>query len=101
MEDEKKVKLYGAWFSPFERRVELALKAKAYHMNGWRKTYTTRVSYFSPTILSTRKSQCSFMMAKQNPSHFLPDDPYKRAKVRYWASFFDQQVLIMSTPQIL
>ncbi|KAK6925003.1 Glutathione S-transferase, N-terminal [Dillenia turbinata] len=108
MEEENKVELYGAWFSPPARRVELALKAKGisyewieedlYNKSELLLTYNP-VYKKVPVLVHDGKPILESPIILEyidetwkNPPHFMPDDPYKRAKVRFWASFFDQQL---------
>ncbi|KAF3546526.1 hypothetical protein DY000_02006063 [Brassica cretica] len=76
-ETENKVILHGTFVSPYSKRVELALKLKS-------------IPYLFVQEDLHNKSQA---LLQHNPVHkkvpvFVhKEDPYKRSKVRFWASY--------------
>ncbi|KAA8542423.1 hypothetical protein F0562_023441 [Nyssa sinensis] len=69
MGEENKVTLHGMWASTCSKRVELALKIKGIPYDYVEEELSNK----SPLLLK-----------------LLPDDPYERAKVRFWASYLQQ-----------
>ena len=108
MAEENKVKLHGAWTSPYTKRVELALKVKGipyeYVVEDLVKKSPLLLKYNPvhkkvPVLVHNGKPISeSFVILEyidetwQNEPRLLPEDPYKRAKVRFWAGFFQQQM---------
>ncbi|KAF3511226.1 hypothetical protein F2Q69_00005156 [Brassica cretica] len=76
-ETENKVILHGTFVSPYSKRVELALKLKS-------------IPYLFVQEDPHNKSQA---LLQHNPVHkkvpvlVHKEDPYKRSKVRFWASY--------------
>ncbi|XAR50057.1 Glutathione transferase [Bertholletia excelsa] len=107
-EVEKEVKLHGMWCSPFALRVELALKVKGIEYeyieedlsqkselllkyNPVQKKVPVLVHNGNPVAESLVILEYIDETWRQEP-RFLPDDPYKRSKVRFWANFLHQQL---------
>lgn len=108
MEEEQKVKLYGMWASTYVKRVEVALRAKgiAYeHIEEDLSNKSQALLQYNPVhnkvpvLVHNGKpiTESSIILEyideprKQAP-RVLPDDPYQRARVRFWASFIQQQL---------
>jgi glutathione S-transferase len=108
MEEEQKVKLYGMWASTYVKRVEVALRAKGIACEYIEEDLSNKsqallqydpVHNEVPVLVHNGKpiTESSIILEyidetwKQAP-RLLPDDPYQRAKVRFWASFIQQQV---------
>ncbi|PON57366.1 S-crystallin [Parasponia andersonii] len=108
MAEEHKVKLHGMWTSPYTKTVELALKFKGipyeYVVEDLVNKSLLLLKYNPvhkkvPILVHNGNpiSESSVILEYidetwPNGPRFLPEDPYKRAKVRFWAGFFQQQV---------
>ncbi|XVE85492.1 hypothetical protein DITRI_Ditri17bG0095000 [Diplodiscus trichospermus] len=110
MEEENRVMLLGIWASPYTKRVELALKLKGiayeyveedmfnksplvYKYNPVYKRLPILVHNGNPIVESLVILEYIDETWK-NGLQILPSDPYKRAKVRFWASFIHQQQIV-------
>lgn len=109
MAEENRVMLHGMWASPFVKRVELALKIKAIpfeYVEEDLNNKTPDLLKFNPiykkvpVLIHNGKPICeSFVILeyidqvwnKTDPA-LLPQDPYKRAQIRFWADFIHKQV---------
>ncbi|CAK7326817.1 unnamed protein product [Dovyalis caffra] len=74
MEETKRVRLHGMWHSTYSKRVEMALKIKDIPYEYVEEDLRNK----SSSLLHTPR--------------LLPDDPHPRSKVRFWASFIQQQL---------
>ncbi|XWS51126.1 hypothetical protein CRYUN_Cryun12cG0150000 [Craigia yunnanensis] len=109
MGEENKVILHGMWASPFSKRVELALRLKGVpfeykeedlrnkssqllHYNPVYKKVTVLVHNGRPIAESSLIILEYIDETWKNSLQLLPEDPYKRAKVRFWTSFIEQQL---------
>ncbi|KAF5477034.1 hypothetical protein F2P56_003713 [Juglans regia] len=109
MAEENKVILHGFWASPFAKRVELALKIKGIPYDYVEEDLMNKSSLLLeynpvykkvPVLVHNGKPIAESIVIleyidetwKKGPS-LLPKDPYKRAQVRFWASFIEQQLL--------
>ncbi|GMN45638.1 hypothetical protein TIFTF001_014835 [Ficus carica] len=108
MAEENKVILHGLGVSPYSKRVELALKVKGIPYEFVEEDLENKselllkynpVHKKIPVLVHNGKPvvESSVILEYidetwQNGPRFLPHDPYKRAQVRFWASFFQQQV---------
>ncbi|XP_047331956.1 glutathione S-transferase U9 [Impatiens glandulifera] len=110
MEEEiNKVTLHGMWASTYSKRVELALSIKGVPFEYVEEDLINKspsllqynpVHKKVPVLVHNGKSICESMVIVEyidetwkNEPRLLPDDPYKRARVRFWADFFHQKVL--------
>ena len=108
MAEENKVSLHGFFASPYVRRVELALKFKGipyeYVEEDLKNKSSLLLKYNPvhkkvPVLVHNGKPIVESLVILEyidetwkNGPRFLPEDPYKRAQIRFWASFVHQQV---------
>ncbi|KAK6242379.1 hypothetical protein SCA6_007768 [Theobroma cacao] len=117
MEQENKVVLLGIWASPYTKRVELALKLKGisyeyveedmfnksplvFKYNPAYKRLPVLVHNGNPIVESLIIYEYIDETWKNGPQ-ILPADPYKRAQVRFWASFIHQQQTVETMVTVL
>lgn len=104
----EKVEVFGAWFSPFSRRVELALKLKGiqydYIEEEIYKKKSDLILKFNPVykkvpvfVHGGKPIAESIVILqyideswKDNP--ILPQHPYHKALALFWAKFLDDKV---------
>ena len=108
MAEENRVTLHGFWASPYSKRVELALKFKGIPFefveedlknksslllkhNPIHKKIPVLVHNGKPIVESHIILEYIDETWKDGPK-LLPQDPYKRAQVRFWAGFLQQQL---------
>lgn len=107
-EIENKVILLGTCASPYSKRIELALNLKSipYQLveEDLQNKSQTLLRYNPvhkkiPVLVHNGKpiSESLFIIEYidetwRNGPHLLPQDPYKRAKVRFWASYIQLHV---------
>ncbi|KAG7027368.1 putative glutathione S-transferase, partial [Cucurbita argyrosperma subsp. argyrosperma] len=105
----EKVEVFGAWFSPFSLRVELALKLKGIQYDYieeqiYKKKSDLILKYNPvykkvPTFVHAGKPIAESIVIlqyidetwKENP--LLPHDPYQKALALFWAKFMDDKVV--------
>ncbi|KAF3437702.1 hypothetical protein FNV43_RR20458 [Rhamnella rubrinervis] len=108
MAEGNKVTLHGAWPSPYYHRVKMALKVKGiayeYVEEDLMNKSPTLLKYNPvhkkiPILVHNGKPICESLVIleyidetwKDGPK-LLPQDPYKRAQVRFWVNFLHEQV---------
>ncbi|XAR50056.1 Glutathione transferase [Bertholletia excelsa] len=112
MAKENKVILHGMWISSYAKRVELALKAKGIPFEYVEEDLSNKsprlleynpVHKKVPVLVHNGKRIAESLVILEyidetwnNERRLLPDDPYKRAKVRFWAAFLQQVSMTVS-----
>ncbi|KAK1309443.1 hypothetical protein QJS10_CPA09g01501 [Acorus calamus] len=107
------VKLYGLWASPYCQRIQLALNLKGVSyewveedaQNKSEKLLQYNPIYKKlPVLVHNGKPLPESLIILdyieetwKNPP-FLPEDPYERSRIRFWANFFDQKVVTPTRP---
>ena len=108
MEKQNEVVLFGTWASAFCKRVELALKIKGIPYEYVEEDLTNKsesllhynpVHKKVPVLVHNDKPISESLVILEyidecwnNTPKLLPEDPYQRAKVRFWVNFVDHQV---------
>ncbi|XP_057948769.1 glutathione S-transferase U10-like [Malania oleifera] len=106
---QSEVVLFGAWASPPCQRVVLALKLKGipfeYVEEDLRNKSQLLLQYNPvhkkvPVLVHNGRPICeSLVILEYIDEHWnhspkiLPEDPYERAKVRFWAKFSDEKIM--------
>lgn len=107
-EKQSEVLVFGAWPSPFCTRVELALKVKGIPYEYIEEDLSNKSELllaYNPIhkkvpILQHRGKPIAESLVIleyidehwKNTPKLLPEDRYQRAKVRFWANFYDNKV---------
>ncbi|XP_058099938.1 glutathione transferase GST 23-like [Magnolia sinica] len=109
MGKEKGVKLHGMWASSFCMRVELALKLKGIPYEYVEEDLSNKshlllrynpIHKKVPVLVHDGRPISESLLIleyiddtwKDSPS-LMPLDPYMRARVRFWANFYDQKLV--------
>ncbi|MCD9641808.1 hypothetical protein HAX54_028252 [Datura stramonium] len=103
MGEEDKVTLHGIWISPYVKRVELALKVKGIPFEYIEEDLSNKspsllkynpIHKKVPVLVHNGKpvNESSVILEYidetwRNGPPLLPEDPYKRSKVRFWAVY--------------
>ena len=109
-ENQSEVVLIGTCTSSYCKRVELALKLKGIPYKYIEEDLSNKsklllhhnpVHKKVPVLVHNGKAIAESLVILEyideqwnNSPKLLPDDPYQRAKVRFWANFYDQKVRI-------
>ncbi|KAK4598494.1 hypothetical protein RGQ29_015808 [Quercus rubra] len=109
MEKQNEVVLFGTWASAFCKRVELALKIKGIPYEYVEEDLTNKsesllhynpVHKKVPVLVHNDKPISESLVILEyidecwdNTPKLLPEDPYQRAKVRFWVNYFDHQIV--------
>lgn len=107
-EKQSEVKLFGMWASGYCTRVVLALKAKGIpykYIEEDLKNKSELLLRYNPVhkkvplLLHNGRPVAESLIILEYIDEYwnhspklLPDDPYKRAKVRFWADFYDRKL---------
>ena len=105
---ESEVVVFGTWASAFSGRVEIALKLKGIPYQYVEEDLANKsepllrynpVHKKVPVLVHEGRPVCESLVILEyidenwsHPPKLLPEDPYKRAKMRFWANFYDQKV---------
>lgn len=108
MAKQNEVVLFGTWASPYCNRVEVALKLKGIPYEYVEEDLANKsesllhynpVHKKVPVLVHNGKPMADSLVILEyiddcwkNAPKLLPEDPYQRAKVRFWANFYDQKV---------
>lgn len=111
---DKEVVVIGFWTSPYAMRVQIALVEKGvpYHYVEEENLFNNKSSLLLqsnpvhkkvPVLIHNGKPVCESLIILQyiddvwKGGNFLfsDEDPYQRAKARFWINFFDVKVLIL------
>ena len=106
MGEENKVILHGMWASTYSKRVELALKIKGIPYEYVEEDLSNKsplllkynpVHKKIPVLVHNGKPIAESLVILEyidetwkNEPRLLSNEPYERAKVRFWASFLQQ-----------
>uniref|UniRef100_A0A7N2L9F8 Glutathione S-transferase n=1 Tax=Quercus lobata TaxID=97700 RepID=A0A7N2L9F8_QUELO len=110
MEEKKgEVVLFRTWASPVCTRVEIALKLKGISYEYAEEDLTNKSELFLslnpvhkkvPVLVHNGKSIAESLVILEyieecwnTTPKLLPEDPYQRAKLRFWANYYDQKVI--------
>nr|AAG41204.1 glutathione transferase [Suaeda maritima] len=117
MAEERSVKLYGTWSSPYVLRVKLALKIKGIEYDYFEEDLANKselLLQYNPVYkrvpvlvhngLPISESSVILEYIDEtwtDPPHLLPKDPYLRAKHRFWAAYLQQVAEMFGTSLVL
>ncbi|KAF7851685.1 hypothetical protein BT93_L3199 [Corymbia citriodora subsp. variegata] len=108
MDESGEVVLLGTFGSSYSKRVELALKLKGIPFAYVEEDLTSKsdlllrsnpVHQKVPVLLHNGRPICDSLLILEyidehwcNAPKLLPEDPYTRSQIRFWADFYDQKV---------
>ncbi|XP_022968092.1 glutathione S-transferase U10-like [Cucurbita maxima] len=108
------VVLFGTWYSSYCTRIILALKMKGINFEYVEEDLANKSELlinFNPVhqkvpVLVHKGNPIaeSFVILEYIEDHWnhrpkiLPEDPYERSKVRFWAQFYDQKIILGTLP---
>lgn len=111
-EETSEVVLLGSWFSSSCTRVALALKLKGIPYKYVEEDLRNKSDFLLqhnpvhkkvPVLLHKGRPICESLIILEyidetwnHSPKLLPEDPYQRAKVRFWANYFNQKVHIIA-----
>lgn len=112
-EKQSEVVLLGTWASGYCRRVELALKLKGIPYEHVEEDLSNKselllghnpVHKKVPVLVHKGKAIAESLVILEyideqwnNAPKLLPDDPYQRAKLRFWVDFFNKKIVLASS----
>ncbi|KAK1260634.1 hypothetical protein QJS04_geneDACA019496 [Acorus gramineus] len=108
------VKLHGLWASFFSQRIQLALNMKGVSYEWVEEDFEKKSEKLLqynpiykklPILVHDGKPLSESLIILEyieetwkNPPLLLPEDPYERSRVYFWANFFDQKVVMPMSP---
>lgn len=111
------VVLFGTWASAYSTRVKVALERKGITYEYVEEDLTNKSELLLhynplhkkvPVLVHNGKPIAESLVILEyidecwnHAPKLLPEDPYQRAKVRFWANFYDQKVLLLSKLTVL
>ncbi|KAI3454667.1 hypothetical protein Pfo_011330 [Paulownia fortunei] len=109
MAEENRVILHGLWTSTYVKRVELALKIKGIPFEYVEEDLLNKSALLLkynpvhkkvPVLVHKGKPIVESLVILEyidetwkNEPRILPEDPYERAKVRFWAGYIQQAII--------
>ncbi|KAG2702359.1 hypothetical protein I3760_06G085100 [Carya illinoinensis] len=117
MEKQNEVVVFGTWASAYCTRVEIALALKGIPYEYKEEDLTNKsesLLYYNPVhkkvpvLVHNGKSIAESLVILEyiddcwkHAPKLLPEDPYLRAKLRFWANFYDQKFMASATQIIM
>ncbi|XWS51125.1 hypothetical protein CRYUN_Cryun12cG0149900 [Craigia yunnanensis] len=108
MEEVNRVKLHGIGANPYSKRVELALRIKGIPYEYIEEDMSNKSQLLLkynpvykkiPVLVHNEKPVVESLIILEyidetwkNTPQLLPDDPFERTKVRFWANFIQQEL---------